>query len=129
VLDTNIFVAAGFARRSHAQQIIDAVRAGDVRLVWNEATASETRRVIDQIPPLDWKRFVDLFEPDDKCAAAVRPERYQQVGDPTDRKFAALANAADAVLVSQDSDLLSVRDQLDVTVLTAREFVARQLGG
>ncbi len=56
VLDTNVWVAAGFNPDSSAAQIIQAIRDGDLRLVWNEATRRETRQILTQIPPLDWHR-------------------------------------------------------------------------
>lgn len=124
VLDTNVFVAAGFNRHSHSAAIIRAVENGEYTFVWNEPTRAETRKILQKIPPLSWGRFEHLFQPENEYTGDVHPEHYALVPDYDDRKFAALASAAGAVLVSNDDDLLSVRDQLDITVLTTGEFMA-----
>lgn len=124
VLDTNVFVAAGFNRRSHSAEILRAVEAGTYTFVWNEPTRAETRKILKKIPPLSWSRFEHLFQSGNEYTGDVHPGHYGQVTDYDDRKFAALASAAGAVLVSNDDDLLSVRDQLDITVLTTGEFLA-----
>ena len=125
VLDTNVVVAAGFSKRSASATIVEALRAGRHQLVWNDRTRRETRAVVQRIPPLDWSRLRDIYRQEDRFDGDTHPERHQVVDDPPDRAFSALAEAADAVLVSNDSDLLSVRDQLDVTVLTPSELVRR----
>ncbi|RIK39707.1 MAG: hypothetical protein DCC55_17195 [Chloroflexi bacterium] len=125
VLDTNVFVAAGFNSHSHAAQIIGAVRAGRLALVWNEETRSETQHILEKIPPLAWSDFAPLFREVDRYDGVTEPERFLEVSDPDDRKFAALALAVGATLVTQDEHLLSVRDSLGVTVQTARGFWER----
>ena len=124
VLDTNVFIAAGFNPGSHSAHILDCVREGRWRMVWNEATRRETLRILRRIPPLSGAGFSALFRPEDEFTGPTHPERYGQVADPDDRKFAALAAAAGATLVTNDDDLLSVRRELDVPVLTPRELVA-----
>jgi uncharacterized protein len=37
VLDTNVFVGAGFNPRSHSALLLDAVRDGRLRMVWDDA--------------------------------------------------------------------------------------------
>lgn len=118
VLDTNVFVAAGFNRSSASAWLVAAVADGRLRLVWDEATRAETRAVVERIPPLRWDRFAPLFRPAYRHAGATDPSAYPQVTDPGDRKFAALAAAADAVLVSNDDHLLAVRASMKVPVLT-----------
>ena len=122
VLDTNILVAAGFKRGSASAHIVDAVRDGSLRMVWNDATRHETERIIGKIPPLRGLDAGKLFRADDRVALETHPERFAIVKDPDDRKFAALAHAAGATLISNDDHLLSCRDLLPVTVLTADAF-------
>jgi len=52
------------------------------------------------------------------------PNLFNRIEDPEDRKFAALAAATGAIVISSDSHLLSCREELPITVLTAREFLA-----
>jgi len=69
---------------------------------------------------------VKLFRPADRFTAATSPERFSFIPDPDDRKFGALAQAADAILISDDKHLLRYRDRMDVSVLTSGEFWKRQ---
>ncbi|HHX64466.1 MAG TPA: PIN domain-containing protein [Chloroflexi bacterium] len=126
VLDTNVFVAAGFNRRSYSARIIERIRAGEWRLVWNRETRRETEAVLWQIPPLSSDVFADLFRPEDEFTGRADPAAYPFVADEADRKFAALAVAAGAVLISADDHLLSVRHRLSVPVRTPVEWWREQ---
>lgn len=79
-----------------------------------------------QIPPLRTRAVADLFRPADRFAGATHPERFAAIEDPEDRKFAALAEAAGATLVSNDAHLLRHRGRLRVSVLTPGEYWRRQ---
>ncbi len=122
VLDTNVFVAAAFNPRSHAARILDDVRQERLRMVWNEATRRETRTVLQRIPPISWRSVADLYRDEDRYEGEVNPGWFGQVRDPADRKFGALAYAADAVLITQDDDLLEGRSNVAVRILTPSEF-------
>jgi len=123
-LDTNVFVAAGFRRESAAGRVVDGVRSGRLRMVWNEATRQETRAILERIPPLSWPSFEKLFDPASEYTGPVDPERFGSVPDPEDRKFAALAHATGAILISADDDLLANPHRLDVLVLSPGEFLS-----
>lgn len=122
VLDTNIFVAAGFNPRSHSARIVEAVREGRLRLVWDEATRRETQHVVERIPPLSWSDYEDLFNKNNRHAAETDTNAFTLIPDPEDRKFIALAQAVGAVLVSRDGHLLHHRERYEVAVLTPTEF-------
>jgi uncharacterized protein len=128
VLDTNVFVAAGFNRGSSSAAIIRAVEEGRLNMTWNTQTRGETERIINQIPRLQWSRFESLFSEDSQFIGPTQPEQFELVEDYEDRKFAALADAADALLISNDDHLLSVRDRLPITVRTPGEFMRGQSG-
>ena len=123
VIDTNIFVAAGFNPNSHSAQIIEKVRQGTFNLVWSTATRSETRAVIEKIPPLNWRDFDDLFQEEHRVTEQIYPEDFPEIPDPDDRKFAALAAKADVTLISNDDHLLDVREKLDIWIDTPGEFL------
>lgn len=125
VLDTNLFVAAGFNPRSHSAALLRAVEQGTHTLVWNAATLAETRKIITQIPHLSWEPFAGLFAQAHEWTAPTRPDDFDDVRDRDDRKFAALAAAAGAVLVTNDDHLLSVRDRFPGEILTPTEFADR----
>ena len=128
MLDTNVFVAAGFNPRSHSARLVEAVRDGQLRMIWDDATREETEHVISQIPPLSWTRIADLFRVEDRFGGPTHPEAYGFVPDPADRKFAALAEAVQAPLVTSDAGLLNARGRMAVRVLKPSEF-ARRCGG
>jgi predicted nucleic acid-binding protein len=126
VLDTNVFVAAGFNRRSASAKIVEAVKQGRLRMVWNDATRREIERIMHKIPPLRAHPVGQLFRPEDRFTGATHPEQFAYIPDPDDRKFAALAHAAGATLISNDEHLLGYRDRMDLTVLTPGAFWRRQ---
>jgi predicted nucleic acid-binding protein len=125
VLDTNVFVAAGFNPKSHSAHILGAVRAGIVRLVWDDQTRLETEYIIGKIPPLSGTDLSEFFRPGGQYDGPTHPEQFASVPDPADRKFAALAAATEAVLITNDRHLLDGRPHPGVMVLTPGEFVAR----
>ncbi len=122
VLDTNIFVAAGFNPGSSSARILNAVEAGDLRLVWNDATRRETEAIVRQIPPLSWERWAGLFRGQDRYRGDTHPQRFAYVADPDDRKFAALAAATGAILVTNDEHLLAHREEAGLTIRAPAEF-------
>jgi predicted nucleic acid-binding protein len=126
VLDTNVLVAAGFNPRSASARIVNAVNQGELRMLWNDATRREIERIVRKIPPLRARAVAPLFHPEDRVTVPTHPERFAEIPDPDDRKFAALAEATAAVLISNDEHLLGHRDHLKLTVLTPGEFWKRQ---
>lgn len=122
VLDTNVFVAAAFEASTSSGRIVDAVRAGRLRLVWAESTRAENERVLRKIPPIDWEPFEDLFTEAGRCGDELDLDGVSYIPDPTDRKFAALSKATGATLVSNDDHLLAQRNRGKTPILTPSEF-------
>ena len=125
VLDTNVFVAAGFDPSSSSARLLAAVRKGRLQLVWNDATREETARILRRIPRLSWDTVAPLFRAPDRFAGATCPAAFDCVPDPADRKFAALAHAADVVLVTSDRGLLRSAGCAGITVVTPSAFEHR----
>lgn len=129
VLDTNIFVAAGFSPGSASGRIVRAVRDGRLMLVWNAATRRETERILKKIPPIRDQELIPLFEEGYEYTGETDCDAFAAIEDPDDRKFAALAAAADVELVSQDDHLLAVANcwpgRLRIT--SPRSFVRRHM--
>lgn len=123
VLDTNVLVAAGFNRSSSAARIIQGIEDGLLEMVWDNSTRAEQRKVLDEIPPLSWGRIEGLFLRRREFRGATCPGEFMMIRDHEDRKFAALAAAAGAVLISSDDHLLSVRKSLPVRVMSPKEFM------
>jgi len=126
ILDTNVFVAAGFNPHSASAQIVEKVRSGQLRIIWNEPTRREVEHILSKIPRLSWGRVAALFREEDLYVGETYPERFGYIPDPDDRKFAALSEATGVTLLSRDDDLLSSRDQAQVAILTPREYWERE---
>jgi len=125
VLDSNIFVGAGFNPQSSSAQLVGWVREGRLRLIWHELTLAETRYQLEKIPPLDWEPVATLFRSRNELRDDLPLVDYAFIADPDDRKFAALAEKADALLVTSDEHLLSAAAYLNVPVLTPAAAVTR----
>lgn len=127
VIDTNIFVAAGFRPKSDSGRILQQVRNGSLRLIWNQEIYRETQRILQKIPPLSWTSVANLFQEENHYRELTHPENFDHVPDPEDRKFAALAAQVGVVLISLDQHLLMGREQSPVPILTPSEFVLQYL--
>lgn len=123
VLDSNVFVAAGFKPRSHSARILQAVAAGRLRLVWNDAVRREILATVNRIPHLRNQGQEKYFQPKGEFRGSVTTKAFDHITDPDDRKFAALAVAAGTVIVSSDRHLLDHRHRREPSVHTPGEFV------
>jgi hypothetical protein len=91
VIDTNVFAAALFNPRSASARILEGIREGRFRLIWNQPTRRETEMILRRIPRLDWQKVAALFRPafpaiprwqDDlrtRSAGVVTPEDVTEV--------------------------------------------------
>jgi predicted nucleic acid-binding protein len=129
VVDTNVLVAAGFNPGSASARIVEGVRSGALRMAWNEATRREIERVVRRIPPLRSLSLDPLFLPEHRYEGETDPGWFAHVPDPDDRKFAALARAAGAILVSSDDHLLRHVREGELVVLTPGALWRRWCGG
>ena len=129
VLDTNVFVAAGFEPKSASARLLEALRQERCRMIWHRTTRRETERVLRRVPALHWQRFAPLFRPEWEHPGELDLPPFGAIEDPDDRKFAALAAATRSVLISKDDHLLAHRDELPVRVLRPARFLAELMGG
>jgi predicted nucleic acid-binding protein len=125
VVDTNVFVAAGFNPKSASGRILEGIRDGRFRLIWNGPTRRETEMILRRIPRLDWQTVADLFRPEGEFTGPVDPAAFTVIADPDDRKFAALSAAADVPLVTSDKLVLAQWGRIGIEVVTPRDFLAR----
>ncbi len=125
VIDTNVFVAAGFNAKSASARILAAIRERRFQLVWYEPTRRETEFVLRRIPPLHWDKFANLFRPEGEFTGHVDPHAFAFIEDLNDRKFAALGAAAKVPLVSNDHHLLAHRNLIGFDVLTPPALLTR----
>lgn len=114
VLDTNVFIAAAFNNNSASAQIIELVRKGAIEHVWHMRTRAETRALMRKIPPIDFEAYADVFLEKQRYAEKLWEDVFHKVPDPEDRKFAALAQQADAVVITNDEHLLAAANAVPV---------------
>ncbi len=126
VIDTNVFVAAGFNPGSASAHILTGIREGRFRLIWNEPTRRETEIILRRIPRLDWERVADLFRSEGEFTGPVDPGAFILIADPDDRKFAALSAAARAPLVTSDKHVLAQSSVVGIEAVTPTAFLARE---
>jgi predicted nucleic acid-binding protein len=125
VIDTNVFVAAGFNSKSAAARVFEGVREGRFRLIWNEPTRRETEIIVRRIPRLDWASIADL-QPEAEFAGPVDLEAFAAISDPDDRKFAALSAAVNVPLITNDGRVLAEGGAVGIEALTPRAFLERK---
>jgi predicted nucleic acid-binding protein len=125
ILDTNTLVAAGFNPRSNSAKIVKGIEEGTINLVWNQATKRESQRMISQIPRLSWESFSPLFSDENEYKEQTSTDHYGFIEDPDDRKFAALGEATNSIVVTNDRHLLAQRARLTSPVMTPHEFSTR----
>ena len=126
VIYTNVFVAAGFNPRSASARILEGIREGRFRLIWNQPTRRETEIILRRIPRLDWQTVANLFRPEEEFTGPADPADFSMIDDPDDRKFAALSAAANAPLVTSDKLVLAERGKIGIEIFTPRDFLARE---
>ena len=126
VVDTNVFVAAGFNANSASARLLEGIGEGRFRLIWNQPTRGETEMILRRISRLDWRIAADLFRPEGEFTGPVDPRAFTAIADPDDRKFAALAAAANAPLVTSDKLVLAQGGRSGIEIATPRDFLARQ---
>lgn len=127
VVDTNVFVAAGFNPRSSSARILRAVEDRRIDMVWSADTRRETQRMIEQIPRLSWQQFSGLFQDALEYREVLDCSAYQFIEDQDDRKFAALGEATNSTIVTNDSHLLAHQQRLSPPVMTPGQFVETRI--
>lgn len=126
IADTNVFVGAGFNPGSASAHILEAAAEGRLALVWHATTREETVRILEKIPRLAFAPVAAAFLPAHEHPDPLDLAAVGFVDDPEDRKFAALAMATGAPLISSDKGLLAHADRLGV--VTPSAFLAEALG-
>lgn len=125
VLDTNVFVGGGFNPRSSSARLLKMVAEGELELLWTEATKGETAHILRRIPRLSWEEVEPLFRTESRFGEALALDAFDYVEDPDDRKFAALAAASGATLVTSDDHLLRHRERSELDIVKPSEFLRR----
>lgn len=117
VIDTNVFIAAVRAPDSSSRKLLDAVAAGEARLLVSPPVFREYQQVLPKaVQSQDRERLIRGWLSGAEAVAADRGERVV-VDDPDDDKFVELAVAGKAdAIVSNDEHLLGLGGKVSVPV-------------
>ena len=128
VIDTNILISGVFFG-GPPEKILKAWHGGELQLVVSPEILEEYYEVCERIsvryPDIDIARILLLIAHNSQVLDA--PPLSEQVSrDADDDKFLACAIASGTqIIISGDSDLLTVSDYESVQVVTPRDFVDR----
>ncbi len=128
VLDTNCLISALIFSRGHFAWLRDAWQAGHFVALASRDTANELLRVL-QYPKFRLTReereilLAEFLPYVETVKIESIPEGLPDIRDGDDRIFLSLAVAGGAnVLVSGDGDILAVKAQFAIPILTGAEF-------
>lgn len=94
-------------------------------MIWSPQTRGETKHIVDRIPPLSWTAIAELFRQENCHAGPLSVTNFDFISDRDDWKFAALAEATGAILLTNDQHLLQHHDRAGLVILTPRNFRER----
>lgn len=120
VLDPNVLVSALLSRSGTPAKLLRAWLGGAYQLVVSPALLAELERVLGypkiaaRVSPHEAREFLDLLRTQAEPLNDPREDPPVRSPDPDDDYLIALAAAAPAVIVSGDSDLLDLADQIPV---------------
>jgi putative PIN family toxin of toxin-antitoxin system len=130
VLDTNLFVASLFNRRSASHRLLELAREGRVRMLWSEPVKRELVRILGNVQRAarrdDYLSEVlaALFHEENKVADP--PPVRMVAEDPEDDTLLACALGGRAdMLVSNDRHLLELGSCEGIPIVTPGEAVRR----
>lgn len=123
VLDTNLFVAAHFKKKSASVKIIDLCLMNKFKVYFSESIFKELVFILKNIrAPREYKeKIFELFEK----ATSIKPKRVWLVeDDPDDNKFLGTAWAAGAnYLLTSDKHLLKIKEFKETKILKPIDFL------
>ena len=132
VLDPNVLVSAVLSRSGTPATLLRAWLEGGYELVVSPALLGEFARVLGypkiakRVSPEEARELLDMLRL--QAELSQDPDRGPSVRspDPDDDYLIALAEAATAVIVSGDSDLLGLADQIPVYTPAAFQALLTQ---
>ncbi|OFX14410.1 MAG: putative toxin-antitoxin system toxin component, PIN family [Armatimonadetes bacterium RBG_16_58_9] len=123
ILDTNVFVAAYWAKSSASARLLRACIEGQVRAQYTQAVKNETVRILEQIGVK--RSYMESLEPFWQGAQPVEAVSvdFIRAADPDDQKFLeAAAGGQTDFLVTNDVHLLSIGYLGRTEILTPRSL-------
>ncbi|MDZ7611735.1 MAG: putative toxin-antitoxin system toxin component, PIN family [Candidatus Moranbacteria bacterium] len=123
VIDTNLFVAAFFNKKSSSYKILQASKEGRLDILWSREIRGETDKIIKNVG--SQKGFLDEFmKPENEVKNAPKINIIKDC--PADNKFLACAAAGRAdYILSNDHHLLDLKKFRGIPTLTPSGFLKR----
>ena len=104
VIDTNVFVAAGFNPRSAAARILAGVRDGRFQLIWNEPTLAFRNAKLTTHGLDSWRKVIDANLTAPFIVATQVAARMARRGGGSIVNFSSIASAGNAGQVAYAPD-------------------------
>jgi putative PIN family toxin of toxin-antitoxin system len=127
VVDTNIFIAAGWRVNAHARRVFAAVARRRFRMAVSSVILEEYRGV-SQRPFFDGRNYTGLLSWIERYALLVEPAPLgkRRSRDSTDDIFLACAlSAGAAFIISNDQDLLRLGKPFGIEIIQPAQFIVR----
>jgi len=129
VIDTNLLIASYFNKQSSSHKILGLVKKGELEMPWTNQIKDEADFILGNIlrsmkkSKKEKQQILDeIFNPKDEVKDPPKVDIIKE--DPSDNKFLACAQKAKAdYIISNDSDLLTVKEYKGVQILTPSEFL------
>ncbi|MGA1822372.1 MAG: putative toxin-antitoxin system toxin component, PIN family [Thermoplasmatota archaeon] len=126
VMDTNIFIS-GIFWEGNEEKILDLCMDGEITNYTSPDILEELDRVLHynkfSLDKLEIERILHIYI---SISKIIVPQRIPDImtEDPTDNKFIECAISSNAdYLLTGDKHLLEIRDDLDIKILKAVEFL------
>lgn len=124
MVDTNLFVAALFNKKSAAFKIFNKAMRGEIIFIFSKNTLKELNFILKNIKANP--KFLKKIEKIIKNSKIIEsPQIIKEIKeDPSDNKFlsVALSGKADFIL-SNDKHLLSLKEFFGIPILTSKNFL------
>jgi len=126
VLDTNLFIAAFFNKKSFSYKILDMAKRNEISLIVSDEILKEINHILRNIKPnSSFKNKINLILKKAKLIKNI-PKVKEIKKDSSDNKFLATAFAGKAdFIISNDKHLLSLKKFYKIEILTPKNFLKK----
>jgi len=126
VLDTNLFIAAFFNKKSFSYKILNMAKRNEISLIVSDEILKEINHILRNIKPnSSFKNKINLILKKAKLIKNI-PKVKEIKKDFSDNKFLATAFAGKAdFIISNDKHLLSLKKFYKIEILTPKNFLKK----
>jgi len=117
VVDTNLFVASHFNKRSASARILKMAKENKLQILWTEEIRSEVEHILKNVKAKKLlKNLSNVLKKENQVFPRINIKEIKE--DPQDNKFLECAFTGEAdMIITSDSDLLSLKDFQGISIL------------